>query len=519
MTEAEWRAPARGDSSGAALLVCVVCSLVHPSRALGDALDDIAARGFFTWGADEEGGGPYVYPDPADPSRRTGFEVDLASLLAEDLSSQIGTRVEARFYQGQWDKLPDLLRTGRIDMVLNGYEWSPERASIMGSTVPYYIYELQLLARVDDSSMKDWESLLSRPRTVGVLGGSAADRYLRENHAGGGVEIVSYNGSTDSMGDVIRGRLDATLQDIPPVVFFRNEFPGLRAVGDPVAPGRYVIFVKKGDERLRTALDRAITWLRARGELRRVYERYGLWNKRQEDAELLSLPDPALPGPALAGDGAGAHSFLARHGRTFLEAAGMTILLAVLSMPLAMALGLLVALGRLWGPRPVSFLFGLSVEVLRGTPLMLQLYVIFYVLPLIGIQLPAVAAGVLGLAINYSAYEAEIYRSGIQAVPLGQMEAALALGMRRGLAFRRVILPQAWRIVIPPVTNDFIALFKDTSVCSVITVVELTKRYNIAAMNSPVEVLPLAAVAAGLYLAMSYPLSVLAALLERKLRP
>ena len=126
---------------------------------------------------------------------------------------------------------------------------------------------------------------------------------------------------------------------------------------------------------------------------------------------------------------------------------------------------------------PLAKPLGLYVEVLRGTPLMLQLFAIFFLLPKIGLRRcrlswPAIA----GLAINYSAYEAEIYRAGLQAIPRGQMEAALALGMSRSLAIRRIILPQAFRIVIPPVTNDFIALFKDTSVCSVITIVELTKQ-------------------------------------------
>ena len=142
----------------------------------------------------------------------------------------------------------------------------------------------------------------------------------------------------------------------------------------------------------------------------------------------------------------------------------------------------------------------------------------FYVLPNLGLRLDAFFAAVLGLAINYSAYEAEIYRAGLQAVPEGQMEVALALGMSRGLALRRIVLPQAVRIVIPATTNDFIALFKDTSVCSVITVVELTKRYNIAAMSHPSDVLPLALCAGVLYLAMSYPLALLSARLERRLR-
>src|SRR6185295_5781258 len=125
-------------------------------------------------------------------------------------------------------------------------------------------------------------------------------------------------------------------------------------------------------------------------------------------------------------------------------------------------------LGRLYGPLPVRLALAWYVEILRGTPLLLQLIAVFYVLPSFGIRLNAYVAGILGLAINYSAYEAEIYRAGLLAIPRGQMEAALALGMSQSLAVRRVIVPQAVRIVVPPVTNDFIAMFKDTSVCSAI---------------------------------------------------
>ena len=142
---------------------------------------------------------------------------------------------------------------------------------------------------------------------------------------------------------------------------------------------------------------------------------------------------------------------------------------------------------------------------------MLQLFVLFYLL-----KWPAMAAGIGGLAINYSAYEAEIYRAGLQAIPAGQMEAALALGMSRGMALRRIIVPQALRIVIPPVTNDFIALFKDTSVCSVITLIELSKQYQILA-NATGGVLEFAIAASVLYLAMSLPLSWFARWSERRL--
>ena len=149
---------------------------------------------------------------------------------------------------------------------------------------------------------------------------------------------------------------------------------------------------------------------------------------------------------------------------------------------------------------------------------MLQLYVIFFLLPEIGISLHAFWAAVLGLAINYSAYEAEIYRAGIQAIPRGQMEAAQSLGMSQWLALRRIIVPQATRIVIPPMTNDFIALFKDTAVCSVITVVELSKQYYVQARSTG-AVLELGLFTAVLYFAMSYPLSKLASYWERRLTP
>jgi polar amino acid transport system substrate-binding protein len=205
------------------------------------------------------------------------------------------------------------------------------------------------------------------------------------------------------------------------------------------------------------------------------------------------------------------------YGPILLRAAGMTVLLTVVSMPLAMLLGLVVALLRMYGPAAARWTCAVYVEILRGTPVMLQLYVIFFILPqLLPFSFSPVTAAIIGLAINYSAYEAEIYRAGLQAIPHGQMEAALALGLTRRMALRRVIVPQAVRIVVPPVTNDFIAMFKDTSVCSVIAVTELTKQYNMLA-NSTGEVLKLAALTAGLYLAMSYPLSVVARRLERKL--
>src|SRR6185369_2194773 len=136
--------------------------------------------------------------------------------------------------------------------------------------------------------------------------------------------------------------------------------------------------------------------------------------------------------------------------------------------------------------------------------------------PEVGINVPAFWTAILGLSINYSSYESEIYRAGLLAVPKGQMEAALALGMTRPLALRRIIVPQAVRIVVPPVVNDFIALFKDTSVCSVVTLVELTKRFSVLSMSTQATV-ELMGMTAFLYLVMSYPMSLVARHIETRL--
>ncbi|MDP2158561.1 MAG: amino acid ABC transporter permease, partial [Nitrospirota bacterium] len=197
--------------------------------------------------------------------------------------------------------------------------------------------------------------------------------------------------------------------------------------------------------------------------------------------------------------------------------AGLTIFLSVTSMALAITLGLFITVVRLYGKAPFSNLATAYIEVYRGTPLLIQLYILYYGLPNIGISLSPYAAAFLGLGMNYAAYEAELYRAGISAIPKGQMEAALSLGMTQGMALKRVILPQAFRIALPGVTNDFIALFKDSSLVSIIAMVELTKTYTILAAST-LRFFELGLIVALLYFAMSYPLSLFARSLEEKLK-
>jgi polar amino acid transport system permease protein len=145
----------------------------------------------------------------------------------------------------------------------------------------------------------------------------------------------------------------------------------------------------------------------------------------------------------------------------------LTILLAVLSIALAMVLALLGGLGRLSKFPPAYALATFYISLIRGTPLLLQIIFFFLALPQLGIRLPGLWAGVLALGLNYGAYMTEIMRAGIQSVGVGQREAALAIGMTQPQIMRRVVLPQALRLVIPPIGNQFIAMLKDTSLISV----------------------------------------------------
>ncbi len=155
--------------------------------------------------------------------------------------------------------------------------------------------------------------------------------------------------------------------------------------------------------------------------------------------------------------------FIRTYGRFISTGVGLTILLSILSIALASVLALLGALGRLSKFSPAYALATFYISLIRGTPLLLQIFFFFLALPQLGIRLTGLTAGVLALGLNYGAYMTEIFRAGIQAIDIGQREAAMAIGMTQSQIMRRVVLPQAFRLIIPPIGNQFIAMLKDTS--------------------------------------------------------
>lgn len=457
------------------------------------------------WAADAEGGAPYIFKDPKNPRVDIGFEVD----LAQALSRVLGRPIEFRQYD--YKSLFSGLLRGDFDFAMNGLEVTPDRLKRIRFSRPYYLYRLQLVGRAGEKRFRDLAGCKALGAVVGTLEETAAERLLDAQ----GVKKRIYDGQVEPYQDLVNGRIDAVLLDLPIAIYYAQTNPKLELLGAPVERGRYAIALRPGDEALAREIDQALGRLLAGGELRAIYEKWKIWNDDQLE---LAREGELGPGSATTTDWT-----FARFFPLLLEGAGMTVLITLLSMLLAIALGLGIAVTRLYGPRPLRWLAVGYIEFFRGIPVLLLVYFLYYGLPeiakyydlAVSLELSPIQAAVLGFGLNYAAYEAEVYRAGIGSVPLGQWEAAVSLGMSRRLAFRKVILPQAIRVILPPMTNDFVALFKDTSVVSVISVVELSKQFQILTKSSMMY-LEIGLATAALYLVMSIPLGHLSRYLENR---
>jgi polar amino acid transport system substrate-binding protein len=486
----------------------VVCNFVlvfllasgTPSTFAADHLEEIKSRGVLLWGADAEGGAPYVYPDPEKPEQLIGFECDLADALA----AKIG--VKAKMVQNQWDQLIPAVERGNFDIILNGLELTADNQQHIAMSRPYFVYAQQIVTRKNTAGLTRLEDL--KGKAVGILSGTAAQRLVEKM---GGADMRIYPGNVESFRDLKAQRIEAVVLDLPIAMFYAKPDAELKFSGDPFAPGYYGIGVRKPDATLLAAINTAIEELAQDHTLEKIYRKYGVWDERQE-----SLKD-YQPEVVVQRKSISTLREWPKYLPLLLRGAVTTVELSILGMALAIVVGLVIVMLRLYAITPLRWFAKAYVEIFRGTPLLIQLFLIYYGLPEIGIRLNAFLAGILGLGLNYAASEAENYRAGIQAIPHGQMEAAFALGMSRAQALRRVILPQALRLVIPPVTNDFIAMFKDSSIVSVITMVELTKVYGMLAMST-YDYIGLGLMTAGIYFALSYPASIFANWLEGRMR-
>ena len=470
-----------------------------------------AADTVLRWGGDAEGGAPYVEADPNDPTKVRGYDVEVAAEMAKGL----GRRAE--FVQVAFTAIDQSVARGDFDIGMSGVEDTPPRRAALAATIPYFEFHEVLSVRPGDRDrFRTLDDL--KGHKVGTLGGTIAYDILLHSQQTGGVEVVSYDDDVHPYEDLAGGRLDAVLLDNIIAVRSLHRTGGFIIQPQPIATGHYIGVLARGNTALRDQIDEILKARMRDGTLERIYRKWEIWDEYQQPffnrvlgagAKGATVATPAPPRKPMS-------AIVGSYIPALLRASVITIVLSCLAMALAIFAGVLIASGRVYGGRILSAPLTVYVEVVRGTPVLLQLFVLYYGLSSI-IRLPAFIAALLGLGLNYAAYESEIYRGALEAVSRAQLEAARTLGLTERQVFSLVRGPQAFRLALAPMTNDFVALLKDSSLVSVITVVELTKQTSIFAANIGSWVVP-GALCAALYLAMSLPLSRLARSLESRWR-
>jgi polar amino acid transport system substrate-binding protein len=457
------------------------------------------------WGGDAEGGAPFVEADPRDPSNLQGFDVEIAGVIARALGRT------PQFVQILFTDLDQAVRRGDFDIGLSGIEDTPARRASVAASIPYYeFHEVLTVRAADRDRFRTLEDL--RGRRVGTLGGTIAYETLLDAESTHGIRAISYDDDVHPYSDLLVGRLDAVLLDNVLADRSERRMGGLFTQPTNVRTGHYVIILAPENTAMRDRVDGILRGAMSDGTLESIFKKWKVWN---EDQRALFTASIAGAGPAAAAAAAAMPTkwdMSRRYLPSLLRAAVITLVLSCLSMALAIAGGIGIAVARVYGGALTRAAATFYVEVMRGTPILLQLFVIYYGLASI-IRLPAFIAALLGLGLNYAAYESEIYRGALEAIPRGQLEAARVLGFTTPQTLRLIRGPQALRLALAPMTNDFVAMLKDSSLVSVLTVVELTKQTQIFATNLGSWVIP-GVLCAGIYLAMSLPLSHLARRLE-----
>ncbi len=487
-----------------------IAGFVALATALLPAIAIAAAQASseFRWAGDPEGGAPFVEADPAQPDKLVGFDVEIAELIARKLGR------EPSFINITFTSIDQSVERGDAEIGLSGIEDTPARRAAMAPTIPYY--EFREVLSVRDAERERFRTLADlRGRRVGTLGGTIAYDILLAAERELGIQAVSYDDDVHPYSDLVIGRVDAVLLDNVLAERRARALKGFTIQPQSVAVGHYVGVLAPRNAALRDQINDILRGAMRDGTLENIFRKWRVWNSDQPTLHarvLAGEPVIAVSGSEATHAALSAWQATLRYLPSLLRASVITIVLSCLAMALAVALGVAIASGRVYGSAVMRTTLTGYVEVMRGTPILLQLFVLYYGIAEV-IRLPAFSAALLGLALNYAAYESEIYRSALEAVPAGQLEAARILGFSERRVLTLVRGPQAFRLALAPMTNDFVALLKDSSLVSVLTVLELTKQTQIFATNIGSWIVP-GTLCAALYLAMSLPLASLARRLE-----
>lgn len=396
---------------------------------------------------------PYSFHDPRQGGQLAGYDVDVARAVAEKL----GVRIE--FVETSWDSIFAALEANRFDVVANEVTITDERKAKYDLSEPYSIAEGVIVTRADDDSV----------RSLADLKGKRAAQSPTSNWAtvarDAGAQIDSVDGFSQAISVLNDGRVDVVVNDSITVLAYQAEHPDAPIkVAARTGERSEQAFAARKDSGYRPELNKALEELRADGTLSEISKRY-------LDVDL-SRAAPTSTWQLILDN-------LWPLARAAIE---KTIPLTAISFAIGLVIALVVALARLSSNVVVAGLARFYISIIRGTPLLVQLFIVFFALPQIGVRIDPFPAAVIAFSLNVGGYAAEVIRSAIQSIPKGQWEAAETIGLNYVGALRRIILPQATRVAVPPLSNTLISLVKDTSLASTILVTELFRTaQNIAA--------------------------------------
>ncbi|TDZ98346.1 ABC transporter permease subunit [Mycobacteroides salmoniphilum] len=393
----------------------------------------------------------------------TGYDVDVARAVGEKL----GRPVE--FVEIPWDAIFAGLDAERFDVVANQVTITPERKAKYDLSKPYAVGEGVIVTRADDNSI----------HTLADVRGKVAAENATSNWSqiarDAGARVETVEGFTQSITLLSQGRVDVVINDSIAVYAYLASTgdPAVKIAGTTGARSEQGFAARK-DSGLLPELDKALDQLAADGTLTRISEKY-----LKADASGTQKPQASQ-----GNSGAGRSNTQLVLDNLWPMARAMltvTLPLTAISFAFGLVIALGVALARMSDRRVLSGLARIYISIVRGTPLLLQLFLIFFALPEFGVKISPFPAAVIAFSLNVGGYAAEIIRSSILSIPRGQWEAASSLGMSYSTTLWRVVIPQANRVAVPPLSNTLISLVKDTSLASAILVTDVMRTAQVAA--------------------------------------
>jgi His/Glu/Gln/Arg/opine family amino acid ABC transporter permease subunit len=395
---------------------------------------------------------PYSFHDPGQGGQLAGYDVDVARAVGEKLG------VDVEFVETSWDSIFAALEANRFDIVANEVTITDERKAKYDFSEPYSIAEGVIVTRKDDSSVKPLADL------KGKRAAESPTSNWAEVARKAGAEIESVDGFTQAISVLNDGRVDVVVNDSISVLAYQAEHPDAPIkVAAKTDERSDQGFAARKNSGLVPELNKALDELRADGTLTKISEKY-------LDVDL-SKTAPKSTWQLILDN-------LWPLARAAIE---KTIPLTIISFVIGLVIALVIALARLSTNAVISGLARFYISIIRGTPLLVQLFIVFYALPQLGVKIDPFPAAVIAFSLNVGGYGAEIIRSAIQSIPKGQWEAAETIGFNYVGALKRIILPQAARVAVPPLSNTLISLVKDTSLASTILVTELLRQAQIVA--------------------------------------